>query len=177
MRASAESITRLGSDATLAEIQAEAIGASRKICSEYVAWKAAEDHRRSCELMAQWTNEGDEAREAVRQALEKLPVGCARAKLEAARDAALAPFRAARTAAAEADFHLHRISSYIEELGNEESGEWDLGNWFERQKLTEKLKSKLRQPLVQKFLERKLSPDDVNNFIELWVDRELELEE
>lgn len=177
MRSAADAIAQLGSDVPLVEIRAAAVEASKKVCVEYEAWKAAEDHRRACQDMVRWVADGDDAREAVRQALENLPVGTTRAKMEKARDAALAPFRAANKAAAEADFYLCHVSSYIEELGNEESGEWNLGNWSKRYDLAAKLKSKLRPLLIQKLVERTMDMDEINDFIEDWVDRELELED
>lgn len=177
MRAAADAIAQLGDDVPLAEIRAAAVAATSKICVEYGARKAADDHRRACEQVARWTFEGDGAHEAVRQALEKLPVGCPRAKMENARDAALAPFRAAKKAAADAELYLLRVSSYIEELGNEETGEWDLGDWLGRQRLAEKLKSKLRPLLIENLLEQKMDSEEAKDFVEDWVDRELELED
>ena len=93
-----------------------------------------------------------------------------------ARDAALAPFRAATKAAEDADRYLQHVSDYIEELGNEETGEWDLGDHFKRYRLKEKLKAKLRPLLIQKLIAETLSEDEAHEFIEEWIDRELELE-
>lgn len=177
MRAAADGIAQLGSGAPLAEVRAAAVEAGKKVCAEYEAWKATEDYRRSCELMVQCVFDGDDAREAVRQALEKLPVGATRAKMENARDAALAPFRAAKKAAADADLYLLHVSSYIEELGNEETGEWELGEWSERYHLAAKLRPKLRPLLIQKLLEETMDVHEANDFIEDWIDRELESED
>ena len=158
MCAATDAIAQIGNEAPLAEIRAAAAVASRKICAEYEARKADEDHRRACEQMAQGALEGDEAREAVRQALEKLPVGSPRAKMESARDAALAPFRAAKKAAAEADRYVRHVPEYIEELGNKETGEWELGDWFERYRLAEKLKGKLLPVFRKKSHRSEFSP-------------------
>jgi hypothetical protein len=97
--------------------------------------------------------------------------------MENARDATLAPFRAAARAAADADRYLEHVANHIEELGNEQTGEWDLGNWFERYRFAAKLKAKLRPLLIQKLLEETLDVDEAHEFIEEWIKRELELEE
>ena len=177
MRAAAGAIAQLGDEAPLAEIRAAAVEAGDKVRAEYEAWKAGEDHRQACKQMVQWVLDGDEAREAVRLALERLSVGATRAKMESARDAALAPFRAATRAAADADRYLQHVATHIEELGNDETGEWDLGNWFERYRLAEKLRAKLRPVLIQKLTKETLDVDEAHEFIEEWLDRELELEE
>ena len=173
MRAAADAIAQLGEDPPLASIRAAAVEAGDKVRAEYEAWKAGEDHRRACEQMAQWVFDGDDAREAVRQALGKLPVGTIRAKMENARDAALAPFRAATKAAADADRYLQHVTNHIEELGNEDTGEWDLGDWSERYDLAAKLRAKLRPVLIQKLLEEPLDVDEAHEFIEGWIDRNL----
>ncbi|HVS87095.1 MAG TPA: hypothetical protein VHF01_02610 [Candidatus Acidoferrum sp.] len=177
MCAAADAIAQLDDEAPLAKIRAAAVEAGNKVRAEYEAWKAGEDHCQACEQMVQWLFDGDDAREAVRQALEELPVGATRAKMENARDAALAPFRAAAKAAADTDRYLQHVSDYIEELGNEETGEWDLGDLFERYRLAEKLRAKLRPRLIQKLLEETLDVDEAHEFIGEWLDRELELED
>jgi hypothetical protein len=177
MRAAADAIAQVGDEAPLAEIRAAAVEAGNKVRAEYEAWKAGEDHRKACEQIVQWVFDGDDAREAVRQALEKLPVGTTRAKMESARDAALAPFRAAKKAAVDADLYLLHVANHIEKLGNEETGDWELGNWSERCDLAAKLKAKLRPLLIQKLVEETLDIDEAHEFIEEWLDRELELED
>lgn len=109
--------------------------------------------------------------------MEKLPVGATRAKIEIACDAALAPFRAAKKAPADADRYLQHVSNYIEELGNEETGDWELGDWSGRYQLAARLKLKLRPLLIRKLLEDILDEDSVREFIEGWVVRELGLED
>jgi hypothetical protein len=177
MGAAADAIAQLGEDPPLAKIRAAAVEAANKVRAEYEAWKAGEDHRQACEQMVQWVFDGDDAREAVRQALEKLPVGATHAKMENARDAALAPFRAAVRAAADADQYLRHVQDYIEELGNEDTGEWDLGGWSERYGLAKKLKIKLRPALIRKLSAEALDESDARKSIEEWIDRELELED
>jgi len=177
MRAAADAVAQLGDHAPLATIRGAAVEASKRVCAEYEAWKATEDHRRACEHLVECVFDGDDAREAVWQELEKLPVGATRSKMENARDAALAPFRAATKAAADADRYLQHVSNYIEELGNEETGDWELGDWFERNDLAAKLRAKLRPLLIQKLLENSPAEREIDKFIEDWVDQELELED
>lgn len=177
MGAAASAIAQIGEDPPLAKIRAAAVEAATKVRIEYEAWKAREDHRQACERMVQWVFDGDDAREAVRQALEKLLVGATREKMETARDAALAPFRAATKAASDADRYLKHVANHIEKLGNEEAGEWELGDWFERHRLAEKLTAKLRPLLVQKLTEETLNMDEAQEFIEEWLGKELELED
>ncbi len=177
MRAAADAIAQLSDEAPLAEIRTAAVEAGNKVRAEYEAWKFGEDHCKACEQMVQWVFDGDDAREAVRQALEKLPVGATRTKMENTRDAALAPFRAATKAATDADRYLQHVANHIEKLGNEETGEWDLGTWSERYHLAAKLGAKLRPLLIQKLLAETLDVDEAHEFIEEWLDQELELED
>jgi hypothetical protein len=177
MRAAANAIAQFGKDTPLAEIRAAAVEAGNKVRAEYEAWKAGEDHRQTCEQMVRWVSDGDDAREAVRQALEKLPVGATRAEMESARHAALVPFRAAATAASDADRYLRHVHDYIEEVGNEDTGVWDLGGWSKRYDLAKKLEIKLRPVLIRKLSEKPLDENEAHEFIEEWIGRELELED
>jgi hypothetical protein len=177
MRAAAEAIAQLGNEASIPEIRAAAIEAGNKVCAEYEVWKAGDDHLRASNKMVEWVLDGDNAREAVREALKKLPVGASRAQMENVRDAALAPFRAANRAAEDADGYLQHVAIYIEEVGNEETGDWDLGNCFERSLLATELKGKLRTALIQKLLKETLDLVEGHEFIEEWLDRELGLED
>ncbi len=177
MRAAAGAIAQLSDEAPLAEIRAAAVEAGNKVRAEYEAWKAGEDHRQACEQMVQWVFDGDEARESVRLALAKLSVGATRAKMENAREAALAPFRAAKKTATDADRYLQHVSEYIEVLGNEETGEWELGAWSDRYELAKKLKIKLHPALIRKLSDEPMDENEAHEFIEEWLDRELELED
>jgi hypothetical protein len=69
------------------------------------------------------------------------------------------------------------VATHIEELGNEETGEWALGDCFERYGLEAKLRTKLRPLLIQKLLEETLNVDQAHKFIDEWLDRELELQD
>jgi hypothetical protein len=177
IRAAADAIAQLGEDPPLATIRAAAVQAGDKVRAEYETWKASEDHRAECERMVEWVFDGDDASEAVRQALEKLPVGTTRAMMESARDAALAPFRAAAKATKDADQYLYHVREYIEELGNEDNGDWDLGARWQRYDLAEKLKVRLRPVLIRELSREPMDKDEAFGFIEEWLDRELELED
>jgi hypothetical protein len=176
MRAAADAIAQLGDETPLAEIRAAAVEAGNKVRAEYEAWKASEDHRLACEQIVQWVYDGD-AREAVRQALEKLPVGATRTKMENARDAALAPFRAAKKAATDADRHLLHVHAYIEQFGDEDTGEWELGEWSERYELAKRLTIKLRPILTRWLTDEPLDDSQARRRIEKWIVRELESED
>lgn len=173
MRAAANAIAQLGDEASILEIRATAVEAGNKVCAEYEAWKAGDDHLRACNKMVEWVLDGDEAREAVREALKKLPVGVSRAQMQNVRDAALAPLRAAKRAAEDADKYLRHVAIYIEQVSNEDTGDWDLGNWFKRSQLATKFKCKLRPTLIQELLKETLDVDEANELIEEWIDREL----
>jgi hypothetical protein len=129
--------------------------------------------------------ESSEEREAslsaVQQALDKMPVGCSRTELEKAKDRALLPFRARVAAGEIADHYLRHVGEYIEELGNEREGDWDLGGLLERQRLTDKLQKKIRPRLLRRLLSNEFDEDEigieVKEFIEECVDRELGLDE
>ena len=174
--AAADAIAPLGEDVPLATIRAAAVEAGNKVGAEYEAWKAGEYHHKACEQMVQSVFDGDDAREAIRQALENLAVGTTWAKMEKARDAALIPFRAVKEIAADADRYPQHMADYIEQLGNDETGEWELGDWFERRRLAQELRVKLRPLLIQKLLAETLDMDEAHEFIEQWLDRELDLE-
>ena len=75
------------------------------------------------------------------------------------------------------DLYLLHVSTYIEQLGNEETGEWELGSWSKRNDLVANLKAKLRPILIQKLVEEILDTHKAHQFIEEWLDQELELED
>jgi len=173
-------ISQLSGDADILEIRQAARHAIGEIRSEYDAHVAADSHRRACDEIIQWVFDGDEARAAVRAALEELPVGSEYSEMRKVRDAALEPFRAKERANREAESHLHYVREYVDEIGNESDGEWDLGNFADRYKLAEQLKPRVRAKLATKFLRDEFDRDEeidiqVREFIEECVDRELGL--
>jgi hypothetical protein len=101
-RAAAE---RAGPEASMSTVRGVVTDAVSTILADYHAARAAQADADARERMIQWaslqlarayTEEGVElAVKAVKDAWAKLPVGTARAKLEEARDTALAPWRAA----------------------------------------------------------------------------------
>lgn len=173
-RAAADAIRQLAPDAALAEVRAAAIEAGNRVAADYECWKAQDDHRRACEQVVEWIFDGDEARAAVRKALEKLPLGASHSEMEKTRDTALRPFEAREKAERDADRYLPHVAAYIEELGAPD-GEWDLGDWSQRRKLTDRLKRKIKIRLVAALLACEIEDDeDAQEFIEAEIDAELE---
>jgi hypothetical protein len=103
--AASEAVGRLGPDADLRKVEQAVAAAISSIEAQYDAEKAAEADAAERERLLRWiplelgraySESGVElALKAVNDAWAKLPVGTAHAKLEAARDAALEPFRQA----------------------------------------------------------------------------------
>ncbi len=182
-RAAAEAIERLKPDAPLEEIRAAALEAGNRVRTDYEAWQVAEEHRQNCKRvldsafpLGDSEEEREASKRAVREALEKLPVGCELSEMQRARDQALAPFKVRAEAAKAADRLLRHVDPYIEDLGNEESGDWDLGGFSERRQLAQKLKAKVRPALIEQLFEKKLDETEIQEFIEDWIDEELELD-
>jgi hypothetical protein len=71
------------------------------------------------------------------------------------------------------EIDLNHVHTYVEELGNEETGEWELGTWLERWKLAEKIKADIRPKLIQTLLRDDLDEDEAQDFVEEMVDRQL----
>ena len=159
-QAAADAIRQLGNDAAFSEIRALAIQAGKQVAQEY-------NHLQACERVVSgvWlphgTSSDDQAaREVVRQALEKLPIGSSRAEMEKVRDAALAPFiraeaeaKTARKAAEararverEVDSHFFRVDSYLGELEAAADG-WDFEG--KRNEYAEKIKREIRAALIE----------------------------
>jgi hypothetical protein len=97
-------VDRLGPDADLRKVEQTVAAAVSSIEAHYGAEKAAEADAAERERLLRWiplelrefSEQGWElAAQAVSEAFDRLPVGTPRAQLIEARDAALAPFRAA----------------------------------------------------------------------------------
>jgi len=175
-------IRALPPDAPVSQVRAAARAEARKLAAEFERSQAEERHRQACESIVQRTyllrgtqEQEAAARQAVKTALGKVPVGASEAELLGARVAALAPFEAKIKAAADADRYLPHVRRYVEKLGNEQHGEWDLGNVIERLRLTEKLQKKIRPLLMQTILAGDVEDqEDAEIFIEGGIDAELE---
>ena len=94
--AAAAGIRELRDDASSEEIRSAARLAVAKVAAEFA-------HAQACQKMAGWvflpgtSEEDDQARAAVKEALAQLPVGASEKQMQAARDAAMQPIRDAIT--------------------------------------------------------------------------------
>jgi len=158
-----------------AEVQAAALQATRRIVGQYEQRELEKAHRDSMEVLLTWVY-GDEARDAVRSALELLPIGCGRAQMERIRNKVLAPILEKQRAAEEAkrkeaqatsdtDRLLWHVHVYIEERCRH-----DPRNFYERYLLSEKIKQKIRPKMIQQFLGGELDEDEARDFVEEAVD-------
>jgi excisionase family DNA binding protein len=182
-RAAADGAVRaLPADVPISQVRAAAHGEARKLAAEFDRGEIEERHRRACERIAEGTylsgasrDEESAAKQAVKAALGKLAIGASNAELLKARDVALAPFAARIKAAKDADRYLEHIAAYVDELGDPERGEWDLGGLIERTRFTEKLRKRIRPPLVQAILAGEVEDQqDARDFIETAVDAQLD---
>lgn len=182
-RASADAAIRsLSADVPISQVRAAAQGEARKLAAEYECGEAQERHARACERIVQGSflsggirEEQAAATQAVKAALGKLPVGTSQTEMCGVRDAALVPFQAKIRAAEDADRYLAHVREYVEELGNEERGEWDLGDAIERSRFAERLRKRIRPSLVQAILSTDVQDEEqAQEFIENVVDSELE---
>lgn len=190
MQAAREAIAKLPADVSLAEMRAAAIEAGDRVRAEYEASKAAEQQRQTCQRLADsvyfldGTLAEDQAgRKAVKEALDKLPVGASRAELEQVKNAALEPFRAAiaerqaaASVAAQVEQHLSHVGAYLEELAaNDESGVLGLGDFSARYEHTHELKERLRPVLVEKLKGQPLNQAQAHKLIQQFIEAELDL--
>lgn len=147
-----------------------------------------ENHRRRIDLTVMlvsmpWgstSGELDQAREAVRSALEQLPSTANEAMLWAERDKALAPIKAAiqqrketakqkEAAERRADSCLSSVETRLQAL--EKRGRIDFADCFDRWQMRDSLKGKIRPIVVQELCEKPtLSDAEIKTLIEGWVD-------
>lgn len=185
--AAADSVTQTGESSPLTKIREAVNAAVGRVADEYEAACAQENHRKTVQsvlasrplLIELSAGEREDAESSVRDELAKLPVGTTRQQMERARDAALAAYVARNAALGVADRYLAHVGVYLEELSDPHphTGEWDLGDIFERARLAEKLKQKLRPGLIRHLVAEPLDEDAAREFIEECVDRELGLDE
>ncbi len=147
-------IAALPETATFAQMRAAARAAGQQVAQEYdhkeKLASATAEARRSLAGRLPFSDSRARARaeEAVRTALNRLPVGVSSWDFDATRDEALAPFVAAEAQAraeqesrqararleAEAERHLYRVYSYLSELQADPDG-WDFdGKLYEYSK-------------------------------------------
>lgn len=155
-----------------------AIAAGREVAQQYQDW----DTKRAIVdgVFLRTPGEQEKARQAVRAALEALPVGTTRAEMERTRDEVLAPFKAAEEAVraqaqatSQADLYLLHVNSYLERIAADPRSEWDLGSFADRYQLAQKLKAEISPLVIQEILKESLSLDEAHTLIETLVDRRL----
>lgn len=183
-RAAAEAeISVLPDEAPLSQIRAVARSEAARLTAEFERGQAEEQHRRRCvELLEglRWrvlARDCGAAREVLQKAFGQLPVGSSAKVLEETADRALVPFEHRREVAQRAERFLNHVGAYIEKLGAP-GGEWELGDYFDRCKLAQKLTKKIRSDLIEAMLAGEVEDDqDAKDFIEDEIELELEEEE
>jgi excisionase family DNA binding protein len=197
--AAATSIAKLSVDATRSEMEQAAWLAVQPVAREYAHWQ-------SCRNLASWitlpggtSEENEQAGQAVREALVRLPVGASLQELQRAKDAALEPFRAAiqrREAAAQeceeqdrrererarqradvegrVDQRLsYHLWKYIRELKAE--GEIEFDRHSGRSELESDLKGRIRGKLLAESLATPaMSDHEIDDRIDALVDEHIE---
>jgi len=194
--AAEEAIARMRPGTSLEEMKAATSAAVEPFKREY-------EHARKCQeiVSAVWSQlrgetaeEREEAKEAVRAALENLPVGASDRLLEQARDRALEPLRAKiatrqeqerrqgearqrqesqaeakRQAERRADWRVSHVSNYVREL--EQDGEITFDGIWDQLDFNKKLTERIRGEVVSALVKNPdLSDEDVEDLIEELVD-------
>ncbi|MFZ0213591.1 MAG: helix-turn-helix domain-containing protein [Candidatus Acidiferrales bacterium] len=178
--AASEAIRALPADASIEEIRAEAHQTARKIAADFERVQMEKIHFRDCRLAVDLVafrvlpDDCERASQTVRDSLARLPIGCDGESISKAASRALAPFLRRKEAGEQAECYLRHIAIYIEELGAP-GADWDLGDFFERRDLAEKLEKKIRPKLIQQLLAGEIEDEeDAQEFIEDFVDRDIE---
>jgi hypothetical protein len=185
--AAVAAVRRVRAEASYQEMETAAVQAVQPMVRE-------SEHQQACERMvgrlylfdldsAEW----DPAKEAVRKALEKLPVGAEAKSMERAQEAALASFKAAvatrkekarlesenqfqrRVAEMKADCQLGHISKYVQQEYT-----FDGGDWARLQEVN-RLRPLIRETLIDELLEHpNMTADEIRESIEVQIDHELD---
>lgn len=117
--------------------------------------------------------EQEEAKQAVREALEEMPIGSSEVAMKKAKAEALAPFekkvqrrneaaKQQETAELTADNSLWRVGDYLRE-------NYEFTSFTDQMNEEARLKKALRPDLIAELLDG-LSPDQVPDYIEEWLD-------
>ncbi len=198
LEAAAAAIGKLPADATSSEMEEVASLAVRPMAKEYAHWQNCENLARWITLPGGTVEEDQQARQAVSEALARLPVGTSQKELEKTKEATLEPFRAAiqrRKADAQeredkarrasekarqrADVERRvdgRLSShlgdYLRELGEDEI---EFEDAADRWKMETGLKKRIRPLLLSEVLEDpEMSDQDIDELIEELVEEHVE---
>lgn len=178
VQAATDAIAQLRNEATSEEMRAVAIQAGKQVAKEYEHGEACRWLMDSIVLPGGTVADYRAAQQAVKDGLDKLPVGASQVELEKSRETTLAPFRAAARAAAQAEQHLAHINKYLERLATEDKGGvLALGDFFARHKLAQDLQQRLRPVLTEKLKQQPLSEAQAREFTEEFIECELDLSE
>jgi excisionase family DNA binding protein len=175
----AAAVGRLREEARYHEMEIAAEEAVQPIVQEYEHQEACRRIVRLVYVCGATSEEREAAEEAVRQALEALPIGAGRKQLEQAEETALVPYKAAVAARKEkarlqleeqvrhgsatfkADLYLDHITRHLEE-------EYDFdGGYSEMRREADRLRPLIREALIGKLLANpNMSPVEIHESIE-----------
>lgn len=181
--AAVAAVRRGREDASYSEMEAAAEQAVQPMIREYEYRKACQRLVGRIYIADATPEELEEAKDAVRQALEALPVGASPKHLERAEETALAPYRASVTARKEnvrlesekqarrrsaewkVDLQLDHIARYLEQEYKFDGGCWEMRREADR------LRPLIREALIEQLLKNSdMSTDQIRKSIEAQVD-------
>ncbi len=193
-QAAAAAIGRLRDGATAEEIRATARDAVQHIIKQF-------EHEEACKLVlagctlslrGETSEEREEAKAAVKAALDALPVGATRREMERARDEVLTPIQAAidkrqeqarrqqeaarkqSEAESRATWRLTHVNDYLGQL--EEDGDLEFDDLSDRWRTADKLKDLIRPILVKELCANPgMTDQHVERRIERLVDERLDV--
>lgn len=183
-RAAADAAIRgLPPDAAISQVRIAAQTEARKLADEFERQEAEKAHRRNCAALIESVHwrvlETDRAaaQKATNQALAQLPIGCSSNEPRDATGRAIAPFKKRKEMAERAERFLEHVAVYIDKIGAPD-GEWDLGDYFERRKLAERLTKEIRPELMKALFAGEIEDEqDAVDFIGRSIDFGLEEDE
>lgn len=176
-----EAISRLPERSRFAEMVTAARLAIEPTIKEFEHHDAKEALLREMSFWRTWeatSEEREQATRTVRKALDSTDPGCTREVLQRVKKTALAPFEDTISARIEeekqrravediANSNLYRLSEYLRT-------DYEFKSWSDRMVTEQELRPRLRDDLVERILAGKLTRDEVPEYIEEWVDDQLE---
>lgn len=181
-RAAAADALRDLPDASLSQIRFVLQKQAKRVTEEFERAEAEKQYRQHCHRAVAGVHwrvldaDRTAAEQAVRDAITGLPTDSSQSEIRCAADCALAPFERSKEASQKADVYLIHVSICIEDAGGP-NGDWDLGDFFERYTLAERMKKKIRPALIKAIKAGDVEDgEDAEDFIGDAVDRELENE-